>query len=304
MGSEAHVIVVGGTVASLELARDLVAELESLWSRFLDSSEVTRINREAGRPVRVSGPTLALVERAIEGARVTGGRYDPTVLRAVERSGYDRSFEHIDRGRAPAPAGDEPVVVAGFDRVMVDRAAATVTAPRGVGLDPGGIGKGFAADLVVEALLRDGAAGACVNLGGDLRVEGDSPGGGPWVAGVEHPTRSRLAALLSLERGAVATSTRTRRAWGSPEDPRHHLIDPATGRPAVTPVVSATVVAGEGWQAEVLSKAAFLAGPDHGPALLEGAGAQGLVVDADGMVHESVGLRAFTDAAPAARTGP
>jgi thiamine biosynthesis lipoprotein len=305
MGSDAHVIVVGGTVASLDLARDLVAELEARWSRFLDDSEVTRMNREAGRPVPVSGATLALVERAIEGARVTGGRYDPTILRALERAGYDRSFERIDRDAAPGRRPEdeqEPVVVSAYDRVMVDRAVSTVTVPRGIGFDPGGIGKGFAADMVVEALLRDGASGACVNLGGDLRVEGESPDGGPWAAGVEHPTRSRLAALLVLERGAVATSTRTRRTWGAPEDPRHHLVDPATGRPAVTPVVSATAVAAEGWQAEVLSKAAFLAGPLDGLALLEANGAAGLVVDEDGGVYESTGLAAFAPAPSPDRT--
>jgi len=158
--------------------------------------------------------------------------------------------------------------------VIVDRVGSTVTVPRGVGFDPGGIGKGFAVDLVVEALTRDGADGVCVNVGGDLRVEGISPAGGPWVAGVEHPTRSRLAALLSLTRGAVATSTRTRRTWGPANDRRHHLIDPATGRPTVTRVVSATAVASEGWQAEVLAKAAFLAGPGDGLALLERPGSR------------------------------
>ena len=96
MGSDVHVVVVGGTVASLELARELIAELETRWSRFRDDSEVSLLNREAGRPVRVSGATLALVERALEGARVTDGRYDPTVLRALERAGYHR--EGVLRG--------------------------------------------------------------------------------------------------------------------------------------------------------------------------------------------------------------
>src|SRR5690242_17912122 len=136
MGSDAHVIVVGGTIGSLDLARDLVTELEARWSRFLDSSEVTRMNREAGRPVTVSGATLALVERAIEGARVTAGRYDPTVLRAVERAGYDRPFERIDRDGTPTRQDEgDPIVVAGFDRVIIDRAGSTVTVPRGVGFD-------------------------------------------------------------------------------------------------------------------------------------------------------------------------
>ncbi|MFL5796374.1 MAG: FAD:protein FMN transferase [Actinomycetota bacterium] len=294
MGSDVHVIVVGAPVSALDAARDLIAGLERRWSRFLDDSEVTVMNREAGRPVRVSGATLALVERAVEGARITDGRYDPTLLRAIERAGYDRSFELLTDRDVGAPDGlEDPVTVAGYERILVDRAESTVTVPRGVGFDSGGIGKGFAVDLVVEALMLEGAAGACVNVGGDLRVEGTAPSGGPWLAGVEHPTRSRLAARVSLTRGAVATSSRARRAWGPSNDRRHHLIDPATGRPAVTSVVAATAVAAEGWQAEVLAKAAFLAGPVEGPALLESLGAQGLVVDEDGTVHESAGLGAF-----------
>jgi thiamine biosynthesis lipoprotein len=90
---------------------------------------------------------------------------------------------------------------------------------------------------------------------------------------------------------------------GSGRRRRHHLIDPATGRPAVTSVVTATAVASEGWQAEVLAKAAFLAGPAEGLALLESFGAQGLVIDDEGAVHESAGLRRFTQATMAADRG-
>jgi thiamine biosynthesis lipoprotein len=303
MGSDVHVIVVGGSVASLELARDMIGELEAKWSRFLDDSEVTAVNRQAGRPVPVSPETLALVERSFEGARVTDGRYDPTLLRPLERAGYDRSFELLAGQGSDRVEQHALAQLDGPDRVIVDRVGCTVAVPRGVGFDPGGIGKGFAADLVVEALIRDGVEGVCVNVGGDLRVEGISPTGGPWVAGVEHPTRSRLAALLSVTRGAVATSTRTRRTWGPANDRRHHLIDPATGRPAVTSVVSATAIASEGWQAEVLAKASFLAGPVDGLTLLEACGAQGLVVDDEGIVHESSGLGEFTGAALAADRG-
>src|SRR3954465_7445923 len=114
MGSDVHVVVVGGTVGSPPLPPGLGAELEARWSRFLDDSEVTRMNREGGRPVVVTGATLALVERALEGARVTGGRFDPTVLRAGERAGYDRTFDRVERlsddhiAPVAAPLGAEP----------------------------------------------------------------------------------------------------------------------------------------------------------------------------------------------------
>jgi thiamine biosynthesis lipoprotein ApbE len=162
-----------------------------------------------------------------------------------------------------------------------------------LGLDPGGIGKGYAADLVVSELRAAGAAGVCVNLGGDLRAEGRAPGGGSWVVGIEHPLRPGPAATVTLAGGAVATSSRTRRTWGPDGDRRHHLIDPATGAPADTALAAVTVLAARGWQAEVLAKAAFLGGLDRGRALLTVAGADGLLVDDHGGLHPSGGFGRF-----------
>jgi FAD:protein FMN transferase len=289
MGADVHVLVVGGPPALPDVARELVEALEARWSRFRPDSEVSRVNERAGRPVRVSPETLTLVRRAIDGAATTAGRYDPTVLGAVLRAGYDRSFELLD---ADPPPGRSPLRL-GWRRIAVDAARSTVTLPAGVGFDPGGIGKGLAADLLVGELLARGAAGACANLGGDLRVDGDAPGGGPWVVDVGHPLRREPAATVGLRRGAVATSSRVRRAWG-PRGDRHHLIDPATGRPARSGVAAATVVAAEGWQAEVLAKAAFLAGLPAGLRLLESTGTDGLLVDDQGSPHPSAGFGRFT----------
>lgn len=93
MGADVHLLVVGGPPSLLDEARELVEALEARWSRFRPDSEVSRLNQQAGRPVRVSPETLTLVRRALHGAAVTAGRYDPTVLGAVLRAGYDRSFE-------------------------------------------------------------------------------------------------------------------------------------------------------------------------------------------------------------------
>ena len=227
MGSDAHVLV-NGPPALLQVARDRVEELERRWSRFRPDSEISRLNALAGPPMVVSPETLGLVGRAMEGARVTGGRYDPTVLGDVLRAGYDRTFEELGDGAA---GGGSPLD-RGWARVVVDAARPSVTLPAGVGLDPGGIGKGYAADLVAEELRAAGAAGVCVNLGGDLRAEGRAPGGGSWVVEIGHPLRPDPAATVALGHGAVATSSRVRRAWGPAADRRHHLIDPATGAPA------------------------------------------------------------------------
>src|SRR5439155_12312421 len=222
MGTDMHVVVVGGSLDHLDMARELVDDLERRWSRFRPDSEISRLNDAAGRPVRVSAETLALVRLAVEGAQITDGRFDPTVLGAMLRAGYDRSFELL----TDASPNGHSVLGSGFEGIVVDEEGSTVTLPAGVGFDPGGIGKGYAADLLVRELLSRGAAGVCANVGGDLRVEGQSAEGGPWAVAVQHPFRPRPVGVIGLRSGAVATSSRVRRAWGPKDDRRHHLIDP------------------------------------------------------------------------------
>jgi thiamine biosynthesis lipoprotein len=165
-----------------------------------------------------------------------------------------------------------------------------VTLPPGIHLDLGGVAKGYAADLLCAQLQADGAAGVCVNIGGDLRVSGTAPAGGPWRIAVPNPTGGQ-AATLELTDGAAATSSPLRRAWQVGGRPAHHLIDPHTGRPAQTGILQVTVIAAEAWRAEVAAKAAYLAGlPDALP-LAAHLGAQALAVDQDGGLHLTAGLQ-------------
>jgi thiamine biosynthesis lipoprotein len=280
MGATAAVTVVDGPRGLVEIARGRLTHLERRWSRFVASSEVSRLNHAGGEPLRVSAETRLLVRRALEGYRVTGGRFDPTLLGAVLRAGYVDSFERLDRGVPRFTSA----LRTGAHRIEVDDGAGTVRIPDGVGFDPGGIGKGLAADIVAEDLMRFGAAGVCVNVGGDVRVAGRSPSGESWRIEVEHPVTSLPVATLEVRNGAVATSSRIRRQWTTVDgDERHHLMDPATGTSARSPVLAATAVAAMGWQAEVLAKAAFL-GAAGGLDLVDDLGAAAMVLVPDGML--------------------
>jgi thiamine biosynthesis lipoprotein len=135
-------------------------------------------------------------------------------------------------------------------------------------------------------------------MGGDLRVAGDGPHGGAWTLGIEHPFPGRPLQRIGLRDGAVATSTRTRRTWGQAGDRRHHLIDPATGRPAWTGLASATVIAAEAWQAEVVAKSAFVAGLSEGLFVLASTHTDGLLVDDWGSTYPTLGFSRFS-ASPA-----
>ncbi len=297
MGTTAHVIVVDGAPGLADRAVERLEELEARWSRFRADSEISRLNDRPGVPVLVSPWTYQLIERALEGWRLTAGRYDPTLLGELRAAGYDRSFELLAAGDAPrGPASSVTHAHApsvrkgsGAEQIVLDPIVGTVTVGPDVEIDPGGIGKGFAADLVVELILAAGARGALVNVGGDLRADGAAPEGSGWVVAIADPTdEDRVVGTLALESGAVASTWRTKRAWTAPDGtPRHHLIDPATGLPAASGLAAVTVVTARGWQAEVLAKAAFLAGPVEGAALLAANGASGLLVSDDGTVHEA-----------------
>ena len=287
MGSDVHLLVVGGDPGLVDAALGRLEELEARWSRFRESSEVSELTRRAGRPVAVSDDTLLLVRRALQAWWLTGGAFDPTVLGDVVRAGYDRSFEDLRPTQEEARSN----LIGGCDRIIVRDD--TVTLASGTGFDPGGIGKGLAADILVAELLAGGADGALVSVGGDVRVAGTPPDGGGWTVGVARPRDRGELARLGVADGAVATSSVLRRRWQRSGEARHHLIDPRTGRPADTPLVQVTVVAATGWQAEVLAKAVLINGDAHPFDILGGTGAEALAVVDDGSVLVSPGLAAF-----------
>jgi FAD:protein FMN transferase len=290
MGSHAHVVVVGDRAESiLALALTRIADLERRWSRFVPSSEVSTLNSRRGVPTIVSADTRLLVERALLAAELTDGRFDPTMVDTIEALGYDRDFSRVRGERSLLrPTHGSGLGVAGAAGIRVESTLDAITLPVDVGFDPGGIGKGLAADLVVTELMEAGAAGAMVNLGGDLRVEGTAPTPDGWVIGIEEPCDSaRNVATVTVRRGAVCTSSRFRRRWTSADGhDLHHLIDPMSGMPVQHPIATITVVAGEAWWAEALTKALFVAGVlDRGQAERLLVNASALVILTDGTVE-------------------
>jgi thiamine biosynthesis lipoprotein len=298
MGTDVHVIVVTADSAEPHDLAELLVEqafvrleqLEGRWSRFRPESELCRINAAGGVPLVVAPITFELLRHAVASWRRTDGACDPTVAPSVVAAGYDRDFASVDAdGPAlePGPVGPAP----GCGDIVLDPIVRSIRLPPGVTLDLGGVAKGFAADVVAEELRDAGAAGVCVNLGGDLRVLGTAPKADAWVVEVEEADdRPRLA----LTAGGIATTSRRRRTWRRGDRDYHHVVDPRTGAPADVPWLAATVVAGRARDAEALAKAAFLA-PDvaTASAVLQRNDATGLLVDGDGQSIALDGFEAF-----------
>ena len=273
MGTFAHVVVVGAGEAALDAAQHRLIDLDRRWSRFRDDSEISQLNR-AGGPVVLPPDTFDVIERAIAAWYETDGRFDPTVHDALVAAGYDRTFAEISHvGTALVSA---PLV--GCSSILCDRPTCTVFLPEGVSVDLGGIGKGEAADIVTSELAELGAAGTCVNVGGDLRVEGKPPTDDGWIVDIEGAERDGRPVRLCLLSGAVCTTTSQRRRWSGPEGERHHVIDPATGQSTEHDLDLVTVVAGTAARGEVIAKAAFIAGPGAAADVIEEMGGAGVLV--------------------------
>lgn len=292
MGSDIHLVVVGGTADMLSQAWARIEVLEQRWSRFRPDSEICRLNAAAGESLVVTADTLLLVQRAIDAWRLTGGGFDPTLLDALVAAGYDRTFDELhDDGAVGAPPMPRlSIVRPGVTDIVIERDA--VMLPAGMGFDPGGIGKGLSADIVATEVIQAGAAGVCVNMGGDLRVLGESPTGTGWTLAIEHPWSAQPIALVGLWDGAVATSSVLRKVWTVNGRRRHHLMDPQTEQPSESDLALVSVIAGQTWIAEVLAKAVLLRGRERAFDLLD-ADAAALAVDHAGGVTASETFAAY-----------
>jgi thiamine biosynthesis lipoprotein len=289
MGCDTEVVVVGGTAHHLGLARRLIADLEQCWSRFIPTSDISRINAAGGADVVVDPSTITLVTAMVQAWVATDGAFDPTLLAPLVELGYVASWDdpaHITRLAPGAARRSVPT------EVLIDPSARVVRAPAGTTLDPGGIGKGLAADLVTSALLATGARGALVGIGGDVRVSGAAPNDAVgWRIGVVDVLTDREDEQVLLAEGGVATSGTQHRTWRRPDGSIvHHLLDPASGRPVASgrqAAVEATVVAGTAAWAEVFTKALLVCRPQHVLADLDRRGLAARVRDASGRVFHN-----------------
>ena len=257
MGTHGHILVHGGSPLLAALGARRIEELESRWSRFRSTSELSALNRAEGASMIVSDDTVTLVETMVKAWHTTGGRFDPTLHDAIVGLGYETQWIDVEVDTDLPPAATSP----GCAGIDVDADLNRVRVPNGVHLDPGGLGKGLAADLVAGELMAEGARGVLVNIGGDIRTMGTPADGDSWLIDVEDPLDpAGRSAVVAIREGGVATSASWKRRWSGPEGERHHLIDPFSGRPMDRPWESVTVVATTAWYAEALTKQAFFDG--------------------------------------------
>ncbi len=241
---------------AMEAIQAEVREWEERFSRFRATSLLSRVNAAAGEWIAVDEPFLDLLETAMAAVNVTEGRFNPAILPALVASGYDRTIDDVRHGVVTRSLSAVAAPLDAWQDVAIDRTRNRIRLPDGMQVDFGGIAKGALADRLASRFGH--WPGGAIGIGGDTFLWGQPPDGDAWRVGVEHPLDpDEDIAVVTVPVGAamaIATSSRTKRAWATDRGRAHHLIDPATGAPAESSLLAVTVGAEDATTAEIVTK--------------------------------------------------
>lgn len=263
----------------LASAETQIHQIERSLTRFDETSELSQLNARSGQWLPVSGVLWEVTLLALQLAQATGGLFDPTVHNAIRAAGYTHSFDRIgDKPRANhahnEKARNHPNLYGCWREIQVDIARQAIRLPLGIGIDFGGIGKGWTAQKIVAQLSEWGAC--LMDAGGDLTA-GNGPQGWPgWPVGIARPSAIQqessaddALARLWLCNNSLATSGIDYRQWQHNGHAMHHLIDPRSGYPANTDLLTVSVLARDAAVAEAWATAVLIAGQSVGYQLLQ-----------------------------------
>ena len=277
MGNTARVIVVAEREEELDhligVAQARLAQLEARWSRFISTSEVSQLNTALHSTwTSVSDDTALLLHYLVEAFHATNGAFNPFLLPALINAGYSHSLTNNATVSLPHSASWH--ATAADLEIQNTSTGWQARLLNGATVDPGGIGKGLAADLIAEQLIALNALGASVSVGGDLRCIGTPGDAEVWPVDIEDAERPQeVAASITIPSGGVATSSTHAKRWHVGSDVRHHVIDPISGKPIAQSTPDAlhttTVIASTAAWAEVFATALLVSGEKEGTKLID-----------------------------------
>ncbi len=277
-----------------------IKRLEALLNYYSTDSEITAINNNAGKsPVKVSKETLDIIAKALAIAEATGGAFNPTIGPVMKLWEFSRQEpEH------PIPSGQiisETLKLVDYSRININEVDSEIfLMDEGMEIDLGGIAKGYAADKAIWTIRAAGISSALVSIAGDIKGTGLKIDNKPWRVGVQDPRSKssesqekeyKIITTINLSDKAISTSGDYQRFFFKDGKRYHHIIDPRTGYPTESSLISVSVMASEGYMADGLSTGIFILGPERGIVLLESMHLDGIIVDKDKKVYITENLR-------------
>lgn len=294
MGTALEVTVSSDGPAKAEGAFAIVykemSRIEDEMSEWKDGTYVSLINRNAGKKaVKVPDELFKLIAASIQVSEITDGAFDITW--AAMRGVWD-----FTPGRERVPSPEEVrgrLGLVDYRKIELDEKNRTVFLKgEGMAMGLGAIAKGYAVDRAMRAVADSGIKDAIIRAGGDMRVQGLDDEGKPWEIGIRQPReKDKLLARLRLTNISISTSGDYERFFIKDNVLYHHIMDPKTGYPAKA-CRSVTILAPDTMTSDALSTAVFVLGPQKGMELIKKLkGVEGIIVDSDGAVHTSPGIR-------------
>ena len=274
-------------------ASEKIHGLENNISWRINGSEIAKLNKAAGKsPIHVDDETFSILRTSLDVAVKSKGAFDPTILPVSSLWGFGGGDPHL-------PAEKEiknGVKFVGYNKLMIDGKLKSVSlASSGMGIDLGGIGKGAACDVAVEAYKSAGADCGIVAAGGSIGTYGSKADGSLWNIAVRDPAsaddKSSAMGEIHIASGFVSTSGPYEQSFVKNGKTYHHLLNPKTGYPENNGLVSVTVTAKNGALSDALSTACFILGREKGCELLNEYGAGGIFIDKENKVFVTDNLK-------------
>lgn len=280
--------------SALDAAESEVNALDALLSSQRQDSEISRVNRASdGAPVKVSPDTMDILMQAVKYGGLTGGALDISI--------YPLSAAWNIQSDHPMVLSDADISallpLVDYNKIQLDKANATAFLPvKGMGIDLGAVGKGYASDKLMELFKHKGVARALFSLGGNVGCLGGRPDGTPWRVGIRDPkgTANDYLGYVSIKDGFVITSGDYERFFIQNGIRYFHILDPRTGKPAWNGVRSVSIIADNGTMADAYSTALFVMGLDKALAYQKAQGGfEAIFVMEDGRVITTPGAKAL-----------
>lgn len=265
----------------IDQAVEKVLEIDDMMSAFKRHSDVSRLSHNAGyRFVKINNETLKLLKHSIKFSKMSCGAFDITIRPLVELWGIGKKQNYI-----PSESEIENTKgLVNYNDILIDEDSffASLKNP-GQAVDLGSIAKGYAADEVRKILLNNGITNGLINLGGNIITIGNRPDGKPWQIGIQNPLAptGQYLGILSVTDKTIVTSGSNERFFIKNGIRYHHILDPRTGRPAQSSLLSVTAVCDSSTDADALTTALFVLGLENGMHLLKKLKAQAIFITED-----------------------
>lgn len=296
MGTSFRGTVYGG---DKEVLPALAKELKSLETQRLswreEASEIGQMNLLAGKePYKNISPEVSgYLTDILDIADKSGGALDPTVGNISRLWDFGGGYERLPESEEIAAALEKT----GWEKLVI--AENSIFLPEGMSLDIGAVGKGIGADRAAEFIKsQEDIEGAVIALGGSIALIGSRPDRAPWKLAIANPRgkEGEILGVLKLSGECfLSTSGDYEKYFMADKKRYHHILNPKTGYPAESGLISVTVVCDSGLKSDGLSTACFVLGLEQGMELLKEYGAEGVFVDEGKNVYLTEGLKALFD---------